>query len=70
MDFEIIAQDANSGIIEAVSSTTFFNFQDDVIIRVSENGTNSIVDIRSHSRVGRGDRGKNAERVRDFISSF
>ncbi|WP_372742756.1 DUF1499 domain-containing protein [Neptunomonas sp.] len=70
MDWEIIAQDPRSGIIEAVASTRFFNFQDDVIIRISEHGTNSIVDIRSHSRVGRSDRGKNGERVRAFIESF
>jgi len=68
--WEIIAQDTGSGIIEAVASTRFFKFTDDVIIRVSESGAQSIVDIRSHSRVGRSDRGKNAERVRAFISSF
>ena len=70
MGLEIIAQDSSSGIIEAIASTRFFNFQDDVIIRISENGTKSLVDIRSHSRVGRSDRGKNAERVRAFIKSF
>lgn len=70
MGWEILAQDINIGIIEAVASTPFFNFKDDVIIRVTANNTNSIVDIRSHSRVGRGDRGKNAQRVREFIADF
>ncbi len=70
MGLEIVAQDSGSGIIEAIASTRFFKFKDDVIIRISENGANSIVDIRSHSRIGRGDRGKNAERVRTFISKF
>ena len=70
MDWEIVAQDANTGIIEAVASTPFFNFKDDVIIRVSANSAQSIVDIRSHSRIGRGDRGKNAKRVREFIADF
>ncbi len=70
MGLEIVAQDGGSGIIEAVASTRFFNFQDDVIIRINENATNSIVDIRSHSRIGRSDRGKNAERVREFIEQF
>lgn len=70
MGLEIVSQDADSGIIEAIASTRFFNFQDDVIIRVGENGTGSIVDIRSHSRIGRSDRGKNAERVRAFIEQF
>ncbi|MBX2848451.1 MAG: DUF1499 domain-containing protein [Acidiferrobacterales bacterium] len=70
MGWEIVAQDVDSGIIEAVASTFFFRFKDDVVIRVSANGSSSIVDIRSHSRVGRGDRGKNAERVRAFIADF
>ena len=70
MGFEVIAQDSSIGIIEAVASTRFFNFQDDVVIRISENGASSIVDIRSHSRKGRSDRGKNAERVRAFIEKF
>ena len=70
MGLEIVSQDSETGIIEAIASTRFFKFKDDVIIRVSENGANSIVDIRSHSRIGRGDRGKNAERVRSFISQF
>ncbi|MGQ7848381.1 DUF1499 domain-containing protein [Granulosicoccus sp. 3-233] len=70
MDLQIVAQDADSGIIEAIASTRFFNFQDDVIIRVSGSGASSIVDIRSHSRIGRSDRGKNAERVRAFVERF
>jgi len=70
MGWEIVEQEASRGIIEAVASTRFFKFQDDVIIRITENGANSIVDIRSHSRMGRSDRGKNAERVRAFIESF
>ena len=70
MGLEIIAQDSGSGIIEAVASTRFFNFQDDMIIRIVENGTSSVVDVRSHSRIGRSDRGKNAERVRAFINNF
>ena len=70
MGWEIIAQSLNDGVIEAVATTRFFDFQDDVVIRVRENETGSIVDIRSHSRIGRGDQGKNAGRVRDFIAAF
>jgi uncharacterized protein (DUF1499 family) len=38
------------------------------VIRVSPTPDGSRVDIRSHSRVGRGDLGANARRVRDFTS--
>lgn len=70
MRWEIVAEDPNTGIIEAVATTLFFGFKDDVVIRVRPDESGSIVDIRSHSRVGRGDRGKNAERVTTFIEKF
>ena len=68
--WDIVAEDLTAGSIEAVASTLYFGFKDDVVIRVRETDTGSIVDIRSHSRVGRGDRGKNAARVRSFIEAF
>lgn len=70
MRWDVVHEDKATGLIEAVSTTFFFGFKDDVVIRVRESGAGSIVDIRSHSRVGRGDRGKNAERVRAFIDKF
>ena len=68
--WELIAESSDSGIIEAVATTPFFGFQDDVVIRVRSAGAGSVVDIRSHSRLGRGDQGKNAKRVRAFIADF
>jgi len=70
MGWDIVANDEAAGHIEGVASTTFFAFKDDVVIRVKPDAAGSVVDIRSHSRIGRGDRGKNAERVREFISKF
>jgi uncharacterized protein (DUF1499 family) len=70
MNWEIVSQEVAQGIIEAVASTPVFDFQDDVVIRIQSNDTGSTIDIRSHSRIGRGDQGKNAERVRQFIEQF
>lgn len=70
MRWEIVSQDISTGIIEAVASTPVFSFEDDVVIRIQSAESGSIIDIRSHSRVGRGDRGKNAQRVREFIEQF
>jgi uncharacterized protein (DUF1499 family) len=70
MGWELVAEDSSTGLIEAVSSTRVFNFEDDVVIRVAASGSGSIVDIRSHPRIGRGDRGVNAARVHSFISAF
>ena len=66
MGWSIVATDPATGRIEATATTAWFGFRDDVVIRVKASGSGSRVDIRSHSRVGRGDLGANAKRIRDF----
>jgi len=66
MGWTIVASDARTGRIEATATTAWFGFRDDVVIRVTPRSGGSRVDIRSHSRVGRGDLGANARRIRDF----
>jgi uncharacterized protein (DUF1499 family) len=63
----VAASDASSGRIEAVDTTFWFGFEDDVVVRLrpAEGGTR--VDVRSSSRVGIGDMGTNARRVRALI---
>jgi uncharacterized protein (DUF1499 family) len=39
---------------------------DDIRVRVRPSGEGSVVDVRSKSRVGRGDVGANAARIRAF----
>jgi len=56
------------GRIEATDSTLFMGFTDDIVVRVQTEGAGSRVDVRSHSRVGRGDFGTNAKRVRAFLA--
>ena len=70
MNWEVVSQDVALGVIEAVASTPVFDFQDDVVIRIQSSESGSTIDIRSHSRIGRGDQGKNAQRVREFIAQF
>lgn len=53
--------------IEATETTSWFGFKDDVVIRVRPTGSGSRVDLRSISRVGVGDLGANANRIRRFI---
>jgi uncharacterized protein (DUF1499 family) len=68
LGWQIIEADAGEGRIEAVDRTFWFGFRDDVVIRISEaedGGTQ--VDMRSASRVGRGDLGANARRILDFL---
>jgi uncharacterized protein (DUF1499 family) len=63
MDLEITAQSPEKGEIQAVATTRVFRFKDDVTINISRDGR---VDVRSRSRIGKGDLGANARRIREF----
>jgi uncharacterized protein (DUF1499 family) len=65
----IVASDPTQGRIEATDRTGWYGFTDDVVLRVEADGNGSRLDIRSHSRLGHGDRGKNAERIRAYLSA-
>lgn len=65
--WRLVDQDRASGRIEATAVTPWFGFQDDVVIRVSSASGISRVDVRSKSRVGRGDVGANAKRIRAYL---
>jgi hypothetical protein len=56
--------------IEATDRSLFFGFVDDIAIRIRPGATQTIVDVRSVSRVGRHDFGANARRVRNFIAAM
>jgi uncharacterized protein (DUF1499 family) len=70
LGWRILASDAEKGTIEASDTTIYFGFTDDIVIRVTADGTGSRVDIRSHSRQGGGDNGVNAARVRKYLSAM
>lgn len=66
--WEITALDEGAGRIEAVVTTRWFGFKDDVVIRVIPAGAGSRIDMRSKSRVGRSDVGTNAQRIREYLA--
>jgi uncharacterized protein (DUF1499 family) len=68
MGWEIVAANPAQGRIEATATTFWFGFKDDVVVRVTTEENGSRVDIRSVSRVGRGDVGTNAKRIRNFLT--
>jgi uncharacterized protein (DUF1499 family) len=69
-NWEVITADKEEGQIEATASSLLYGFKDDVVIRIQPNNGGSKVDIRSHSRIGKIDRGANAKRIRRFIKSL
>ena len=70
LGFELVNVNAATGIVEATDTTTWFGFKDDVVVRINDEGSQRFVDIRSKSRVGRSDLGKNAERIHSLIDEI
>jgi uncharacterized protein (DUF1499 family) len=69
LGWEIVASEEPDHI-EAVATTRWFGFKDDIVIRVRDEAGGSRIDIRSKSRVGRGDAGANAARIRQFLAAM
>ncbi|MCP5382787.1 MAG: DUF1499 domain-containing protein [Kordiimonadaceae bacterium] len=70
MGWEIVSMDPSKHRFEGTARTPFFKFVDDTVVVVSEMPTGSRIDVRSVSRVGVGDIGVNAKRIRKFIELF
>ena len=71
MGWELLATDPDTFRIEATDRTFWFGFRDDVVVRIAAaDGSGSRVDVRSLSRVGVGDLGANARRVRAFLDAL
>lgn len=68
----ITRAEAAGGVIEGQSKSFWFGFTDDIAVRIRPlaDGTGSVVDVRSTSRVGLSDLGQNAARVRAFQSDL
>ncbi|HWR58534.1 MAG TPA: DUF1499 domain-containing protein [Thermodesulfovibrionales bacterium] len=67
MGWEIVSANKQDLRIEATDTTAWFGFKDDVVIRITPLDDSSRVDIRSVSRVGLGDVGTNAQRIRRYL---
>ena len=71
MGWELLATDPDTFRIEATDRSFWFGFEDDVVVRITAAGeAGSRVDVRSLSRVGVGDLGVNAARVRAFVAAL
>jgi uncharacterized protein (DUF1499 family) len=62
---------ASESIIEGEAQSRLFGFVDDWTVRITDaQGGGVVVDMRSKSRVGKGDLGANAARIRDFLKQL
>ena len=68
--WDVTNEDHATGVVQAVATTPLWKFKDDVTITVTREGESTKVVVRSHSRVGKGDLGANAKRIRLFQSEL
>ncbi|MCZ2722287.1 DUF1499 domain-containing protein [Marinomonas sp. 15G1-11] len=65
--WELVEAYPEAGVVEATARTPVFGFRDDVVLRIREEHNLTRIDMRSSSRVGKGDWGMNAERIKTFM---
>jgi hypothetical protein len=76
LKFQVVTEDppnpriAKPGVIEAVDRTIVVGFYDDVVIRIGGDRQKSRIDIRSASRYGESDMGRNATRIRRVMKEL
>ena len=68
--WKIAGIDKEDGHIEAVVTSLFYGFKDEVVIRITPDSDGVIVDVRSRSRIGKIDRGTNARRIKSFLKAL
>jgi len=68
----ITADDPKARALEGVATSALFHFHDDFVIQVrpATDGTGSLIEMRSKSRVGIGDFGVNYKRIRTFFDAL
>lgn len=66
----VVASVPEEGRIEATVSSRLYGFVDEVAVRIVPADGGSKVDLRSRSRLGRVDRGVNANRIRSFVADL
>lgn len=70
MNWDVVGENPAQGRFEATDYTKWFNFHDDLVVRISSNGGGSKIDLRSLSRVGGTDHGLGAKRIMEFQRNF
>ena len=68
--WSLVGDQPETGEVQAEATSRVFRFVDDVRIRVVNRGDLVAVEVRSASRVGRGDFGQNARNIRTFFRAL
>lgn len=68
--WDMVSINRQDGRVEATEKLPWFGFKDDVVLRIGETDEGTRIDMRSKSRIGRGDIGVNADRIGRFLSDL
>jgi uncharacterized protein (DUF1499 family) len=70
--WQVTYRDPGNRTVEGVATSTLFQFEDDFVIRVdpADGGSDSLVEMRSKSRDGKGDLGANYNRIESFFRAL
>ena len=68
LGWEVVSANFDNRRIEATDTTLWFRFKDDIVITFGTQSNRVVVNARSTSRVGVGDVGANAIRLRKFFA--
>lgn len=66
----LVSSRPEQGEIRVEVTTRLFRFVDDVVVRCAEQNGVTVVNVRSASRVGRGDLGQNARNIQAFFDAL
>ena len=67
-DWQVEEVDKKARRLRAVARTAVLGFKDDIVVVVEPKADGSVVQMRSRSRVGKGDFGTNAKRIISFLA--
>ncbi len=70
LKWNVTGEDPSRGRFEATDRTKWFDFHDDLVVRITPTENGSRVDLRSLSRVGGSDHGLGAARIMRFSRLF
>ena len=69
MGLNITYKNMEEGIIEAIEESFWYKFKDDMVIKIEELiSGNVMINVRSASRTGKSDLGKNAKRIKSYFA--
>jgi hypothetical protein len=70
MGWDVVAAEPQTGRIEAIHTTLWFGFKNDIVVRLSLVPDGTRVDVRSVSRELEGDLGSNASLIRAYLKKL